>query len=116
VEREKTIYDLWRLGYTINEIQAQTGMPRSSVGYYVAKFNKKQKGNKSRFKPPIHQPKRFGKAIYEDVLYIYIQTYTAQWIKLMNEGKYQTARDLVESIFLFLRLEIEIQYMMESKR
>ena len=40
-ERERLIYRYWRLGYTVDRISKLTGIPRSSVGYYVRKFNKK---------------------------------------------------------------------------
>jgi len=40
-ERERLIYRYWVQGYTIDEISMLTGIPRSSVGYYVKKFNKK---------------------------------------------------------------------------
>jgi len=40
-ERERLIYRYWVQGHTIDEISSLTGIPRSSVGYYVGKFNKK---------------------------------------------------------------------------
>jgi len=46
-ERERLIYQYWVQGYTIDEISMLTGIPRSSVGYYVKKFNKKH-GRRSR--------------------------------------------------------------------
>ena len=46
-ERERLIYQYWVQGYTIDEISRLTGIPRSSVGYYVRKFNKKY-GRRSR--------------------------------------------------------------------
>jgi hypothetical protein len=39
-EREKDIRRLWELGKTIDYIARVTGIPRSSVGYFVTKFNK----------------------------------------------------------------------------
>ena len=39
-ERETVIYELWKTGHTVDEIADQTGIPRSTVGYYVRKFNK----------------------------------------------------------------------------
>jgi len=39
-EREKDIRRLWELGKTIDYTARVTGIPRSSVGYYVKKFNK----------------------------------------------------------------------------
>ena len=40
-ERNARIYELWELGLTIDEIALETGYPRSTVGYYIRKFNKK---------------------------------------------------------------------------
>ncbi len=38
VERNKRIQNLWILGQTIDQISLSTGIPRSTVGYYVKKF------------------------------------------------------------------------------
>jgi len=40
-ERNEKIYALWREGRTIEEISLLTGIPRSTVGYYVKKFKKR---------------------------------------------------------------------------
>ena len=40
-ERNARIYESWELGLTIDEIALETGYPRSTVGYYTRKFNKK---------------------------------------------------------------------------
>ena len=48
-ERERLVYRYWVQGYTIDEISMLTGIPRSSVGYYVRRFNKKY-GRRSRVK------------------------------------------------------------------
>jgi len=42
-ERNARIYESWELGLTIDEIALKTGYPRSTVGYYIRKFNKKAK-------------------------------------------------------------------------
>jgi len=47
LERERLIYRYWVQGRTIDEISRLTGIPRSSVGYYVRKFNRKY-GRRSR--------------------------------------------------------------------
>jgi hypothetical protein len=39
VDRNKRIYLLWEEGHTVEEISIETGIPRSTVGYYVRKFN-----------------------------------------------------------------------------
>jgi hypothetical protein len=48
VERNKRIQNLWILGQTIDQISLSTGIPRSTVGYYVKKFNKSGR----RLQPP----------------------------------------------------------------
>ena len=39
-DRNFIIYEMWTNGSTIDEISFETGVPRSTVGYYVRKFNK----------------------------------------------------------------------------
>ncbi len=41
LERNIIIYQLWKKGHTIDEISFDTSIPRSTVGYYVRKFNKR---------------------------------------------------------------------------
>ena len=41
--RNFLVYDLWTKGRTINEIAFETAIPRSTVGYYVRKFNMRAK-------------------------------------------------------------------------
>lgn len=41
--REKEIYDLWLQGWKIRAISERTGIPKSSVGYYVKKFKDMKK-------------------------------------------------------------------------
>ena len=42
-ERNARIHELWELGLTVDKIALETGYPRSTVGYYTRKFNKKAK-------------------------------------------------------------------------
>jgi hypothetical protein len=39
-DRNQKIFTLWKSGLTIDEISAQLNTPRSTVGYYVRKFNR----------------------------------------------------------------------------
>jgi len=39
-DRNVRIYEMWTNGSTIDEISFETDIPRSTVGYYVRKFNK----------------------------------------------------------------------------
>jgi len=43
IDRNFIIYELWKKGHTIDEISFDTGIPRSTVGYYIRKFNKRAK-------------------------------------------------------------------------
>ena len=45
-DRNFLVYELWEKGFTVDEIVFETGIPRSSVGYYVRKFNKCAKSGK----------------------------------------------------------------------
>jgi len=57
LERNSLIYELWKEGYTIDEISFETGIPRSTVGYYVRKFNKRAKrGEPIAFQPVREKP------------------------------------------------------------
>ena len=40
-QRQTRIYTLWKQNLTIDQISATTSIPRSSVGYYVRKFNRR---------------------------------------------------------------------------
>ena len=48
VERNRRISELRSLGYTIEEISLITGIPRSTVGYYVKKFKRYSDGRASK--------------------------------------------------------------------
>jgi hypothetical protein len=43
VEREAKIRELWQASHTIDEMTLLTDIPRSSIGYYVRKFNKENR-------------------------------------------------------------------------
>jgi transposase len=47
VERNEAIVTLWEQGLTIKEIASQLDIPRSTVGYYVRKFNQYGKAGKA---------------------------------------------------------------------
>ena len=53
VERNKRIQNLWILGQTIDQISLSTGIPRSTVGYYVKKF--KKSGRRLQSPPSVTQ-------------------------------------------------------------
>jgi hypothetical protein len=56
-DRNRQVQALWNTGRTIDEISLLTGIPRSTVGYYVKKFKKyRQKGQSLRLNPPEEPP------------------------------------------------------------
>ena len=58
-DRNAIIYELWEKGNTVSEISLMTGIPRSSVGYYVRKFNKYAKDGRPVVLP---QKQKAGKS------------------------------------------------------
>jgi hypothetical protein len=55
--RNFLIYELWKKGRTIDEIAFETAIPRSTVGYYIRKFNKRAKsGEPIAFQQAREQP------------------------------------------------------------
>jgi len=58
-DRNTIIYELWEKGTTVSEISLRTGIPRSSVGYCVRKFNKYAKDGRSVVLP---QKREAGKS------------------------------------------------------
>ena len=39
-DRNEQVYRLWEKGLTVEKIASRLGLPRSTVGYYVRKFNR----------------------------------------------------------------------------
>lgn len=46
LDRNFIVNELWRQGRTVDEISFETGIPRSTVGYYIRKFNQSAKSGK----------------------------------------------------------------------
>ncbi len=113
IEREKIIYELWLQSYTVDEISSKTGIPRSSVGYYVAKFNKSKNRDNPRAKPPV-KPKRLSNTelIIRRIAWI---DYTTKWSQLMAYERYQEAKTMSESTLLYNRLQRETMYPVEGE-
>ena len=55
VERNKTIYKYWERKLTVDQISMMTGIPRSTVGYYVRKFNRMATQGKPIVFPESHK-------------------------------------------------------------
>jgi hypothetical protein len=45
-DRNFLVHELWKQGRTVDEISFETGIPRSTVGYYIRKFNQCAKSGK----------------------------------------------------------------------
>ena len=66
-ERNRLIYDLWEAGLTADEISSRTGIPRSTVGYYVRKFNKLAAKGKPVVFPGLSLGPRMPRNYTEDI-------------------------------------------------
>ena len=66
-ERNRLIYDLWEARLTVSEISFRTGIPRSTVGYYVRKFNRLAAKGKPVVFPGLSQGPRMPRNYTEDI-------------------------------------------------
>jgi hypothetical protein len=65
-DRNKVIYELWEKNLTIEQISSSTNIPRSTVGYYVRKFNRLAAQGKPVVFPGISQGTREQDSFAED--------------------------------------------------
>jgi hypothetical protein len=65
-ERNRVIYELWEKNLTIGEISSSTNIPRSTVGYYVRKFNRLAAKGKPVVFPGLSQGARKQGSYAED--------------------------------------------------
>jgi len=65
-ERNRVIYELWEKNLTIGEISSNTNIPRSTVGYYVRKFNRLAAKGKPVVFPGLSQGPRKQQGIYAE--------------------------------------------------
>jgi hypothetical protein len=66
-ERNRVIYELWMKKLTVEQISSSTGIPRSSVGYYVRKFNRLASQGKPIVFPDTSQGTRKQGSFTEDI-------------------------------------------------
>jgi hypothetical protein len=82
-QRNKVIYELWEMNLSVGEISSRTGIPRSTVGYYVRKFNKlAAKGKPVVFPGPSYGPR--------------VLTSYAQDIQLMSKLEQRILNSMVD--------------------
>jgi hypothetical protein len=65
-ERNRVIYELWEKNLTVEEISSSTNIPRSTVGYYVRKFNRLAIEGKPVVFPGLNQGARKQGSYTED--------------------------------------------------
>jgi len=64
LRRNLVIHKLWEDGRTIDEITLETGVPRSTVGYYVRKFNRRaSRGEPIAYAPANEKPNEQSMAV-----------------------------------------------------
>ena len=115
LERNYIIFELWKKGQTINDISFNTGIPRSTVGYYVRKFNKRAKsGEPIAFLPEREKPDE------KEMAYIAFNKNTQflQVLQWVGEGK-----DGIDRAYKFLmiakllkELKMDIYPTMEERK
>jgi hypothetical protein len=116
-ERERRIRDLWEVGHTVDEIAAETGYKRGTVGYYVRKLNRANRrrprladglGDQTvtARKPPSPVEIRtslFPKRIFWENAFV-------NMTKLMDAGKYEELYYLLQSVELLLKVYPKVQF------
>jgi len=103
--REPTILQHWQLGFTIDKISAMTGIPRSTVGYYVKKFRREygSPNQKNTPKPAVERSK--DERLNAEALKI---KFMKMMPELVKKGGYREIVDCVDAYFAAKRLEREL--------
>lgn len=102
-DRNFLIYELWEKGFTIDEISFETGIPRSTVGYYVRKFNKCAKSGE----PIAFQ--RIRKKPDEKVIAVQAWTKGDLFVYLKKMLKEEDGLDKVYKTLMIIKLVKELQ-------
>lgn len=97
------VYELWKEGRTIDEISFETGIPRSTVGYYVRKFNKCAKSGE----PIVFQ--RIRKRPDEKVMAAQAWAKSSFLLELMKMLKEEDGLDKVYKTLMIIKLMKELQ-------
>lgn len=102
-DRNFLIYQLWEKGCTIDEISFETGIPRSTVGYYVRKFNKLARSGE----PIVLQQMR--KKPDEKVMAVQAWEKTSFFVELVKILKEEGGLDKVYKTLKIIKLMKELQ-------
>ncbi|MCK4952885.1 hypothetical protein KAS14_03800 [Candidatus Bathyarchaeota archaeon] len=111
-DRNAIIYEQWEKGNTVSEIHLRTGIPRSTVGYYVRKFNKYAKDGRPVVLP---QKREAGKS---NVLV----SATKKWfafdtiIDMLKSGEVEKLYYLLSVIKLIKELGDQILFTQEENK
>ena len=102
-DRNFIIYELWKEGRTIDEMSFETGIPRSTVGYYVRKFNKCAKSGE----PMVVQ--RIRKKPDEKAMSTQAWKKSGYYIGLAKMLKEEDGLDKVYKILMIFKLMKELE-------
>ncbi len=101
INRNQQIYLLWEKGYTVDQISNDTAIPRSTVGYYVRKFNRyASKGTPIVLPPKSMQTQNLAQSAISK-LYSFTQI-----VELLRAGDVEKAYYLLNIIKLINDLKI----------
>jgi len=103
-EREAEVFKYWKGGhYTIDQISTSTGIPRSTVGYYVKKFSRKypRDHRQNVTRPSVERNKYQGFAVTM-LKKVYLE---AQG--LFGKEQYRAVKELVDAYYALRKLESE---------
>ena len=110
VEREENVYRLWRSGATIDQISLQTRIPRSSVGYYVKKFNR---SGRQRLVPEPAAPSAAGVSTLESLVTKVF--FTKKVIELLTSGDYAKLYYFIQIYKMLTQMQSHITMTKEEK-
>lgn len=91
--REERIYHLWKKGLTIDYISLIEGIPRSSVGYYVKKFNKIGPNLRA-----LKVPQESESGVVR-LLKVHLALFFLDRFAQMIEGEFREMKETIESYF-----------------
>lgn len=96
------VYELWEKDYTVDEIASETSIPRSTVGYYVRKFNKRARSGE-----PIVIPQKSAQLEEKDLaVKAYLKGFSlVGLLELIKRGEL----DKLYKILMIVKLAKELQ-------
>ena len=109
-ERNRVIYELWEKNLTVDQISSRTGVPRSTVGYYVRKFNKLAVEEKPIVFPrerkivSARRDSPFSNFI-QPVMEMAVKKARANILLMLSDGKYQQLYYLLMDLKLIKELD-----------